>query len=108
MGYVYDEFMKDPGMNMRRFLEIKIGYMKWFDPKKQEWSPHSDDWIQVTNGKCVIEMTWLNYTINHATLERKRTQNYFLELVLQCSTESHIHTNVKMIGPRRIGNDVYI
>ena len=63
--------------------------MKWFDQKTRmvAWP---DDWIQVTNGKCVIEMTWLNYTTNSATLERKRTQTTSPELVLQCSWRAFI------------------
>ena len=45
MGYVYDEFMKDHGMNMRRFHGDQDWIYEMVGPRKQDWSFWPDDWI---------------------------------------------------------------
>ena len=45
MGYVYDEFMKDHGINMRRYHGDQDWIYEQVKPKVQTWSFWPDDWI---------------------------------------------------------------
>lgn len=45
MGYVYDEFMKDHAVNMRRFHGDQDWIYEMVNPKKKDWVFWPDEWI---------------------------------------------------------------